>query len=674
MTSLGTRLPLRLAAACVLVAQCAMAVPADAAAPYFNVDVMPILTKYNCNGGGCHGKANGQNGFKLSLFGFVPSDDHERIVKQARGRRINPAAPAQSTLLLKGTNTLPHGGGARLKVGSAHYNTLVEWISHGANPAAPSDPVVTRIELTPSSGILPANTGRQQLRVTAFLSDGSSRDVTDLAIYQSNEPDIADVSFGGLVQSGERSGLFAIMVRFGDLLKVFQGTVPFNTVEPAATIADTAPSESKSLIDPFLEAQWSRLGLSPSEPASDGEFIRRASLDICGTLPTVEEVETFVQDASPDKDQRLIDRLLERPAYANYFGLLWADILQNRGKGYSTRWQRGGTALFSGWIRDCFARNMPYDQFVREVITASGSQETNPPTVWYRTVRTTQDYVESVSQAFLGMRIQCAQCHHHPSEHWSQADYYSLAAYFARVGRKGGFADAEVPTNEVIYLASEGEVRHPRTGEVMTPRPLGGPDYHGSPFVDPRIHLADWMTAPENPFFAETMVNRMWGQFLGKGIIDPIDEARSTNLPTNPELLAALTHDFVASGYDIKHLIRQITLSRVYRLSSTPNESNAADTQSFARYYPRRLKSEVLLDAISQVLEVPTKFSAGRGTFPKGTRAIELPDEAVPSHFLDVFGRPGRTTACECERVDDPALGQALELVGSKEIQEKLSS
>jgi hypothetical protein len=434
------------------------------------------------------------------------------------------------------------------------------------------------------------------------------------------------------------------------------------------------PIQSGSVADRHLESQWQRLGLEPSAPASDGEFIRRASLDVCGTLPTADEVAEYIADTRADKRRRLIDRLLDRPEYASYFALKWADILQNRGRGYSTSRQRAGTTLFSGWIRDAIAANVPYDRFVTEILTASGSQETNPPTVWYRTVRTTQDYVESVSQAFLGVRIQCAQCHHHPAERWSQDDYFGFAANFARVGRKGGFADAEVPTSEVIYVASHGSVVNPRSGQVMRPRPLGGADFPLTPYDDPRRKLAEWMTAADNPYFARTLANRMWGHFLGRGIIHPIDDARSTNPPTNPELLDALARDFLTSGYDVKHLIRTIANSRAYGLSVTPNATNRDDTQSFARFFPRRLPAEVLLDALGQVLDVPTKFSAGAAEFPAGTRAIELPDEAVPSHFLDVFGRPNRSSACECERVDAPALGQTLELVSSAELHEKLSA
>ena len=508
------------------------------------------------------------------------------------------------------------------------------------------------------------------------MREPDARDVTRQAVYQTNDSGLAEVSEAGAVQVKSRSGLFAVMVRYADQLAVFHGTVPHTKKGTANTAEFDAweKGHSGSYIDRHVAAQWKRLGIMPSAQAGDEELIRRASLDVCGTLPTPDEVSAYVADTRPDKRGRLINRLLERPEYASFFALKWGDILRNRGRGYSTSQQRAGTALFAGWIRDSLADNMPYDRFVSEILTAVGSQETNPPAVWYRTVRTTPDYVESVAQAFLGMRIQCAQCHHHPAERWSQADYYQLAAVFARVGRKGGFADAEVPTAETIYLADEGEAVHPRTGKVMQPRPPGGPDFNLSRYDDPRRALAKWMTAADNPYFARTMANRMWGHFFGRGIVHPIDDARSTNPPSNPELLDALARDFAASRYDVKHLIRAICTSAAYGLSSVPNESNQDDVQSFARYYPRRLTAEVLLDGMGQVLQAPTKFRSVSGDFPQGTRAIDLPDEAVPSHFLDVFGRPARNSACECERVDAPALGQTLALVSSPEIQEKLAN
>ncbi|WP_020469079.1 DUF1549 and DUF1553 domain-containing protein [Zavarzinella formosa] len=643
---------------------------------YFNTDVMPILTKLGCNSGGCHGKATGQNGFKLSLFGYEPELDHEAIAKEARGRRLFMAAPAQSMLLLKASGLVAHGGGKRLEAGSADWETLVRWIEEGAPRGSPSDPVLSRVTISPESRVFNAETRQQPLRITAHFSNGITRDVTRQAVFQSNEPELAEVGDDGTVRIKNRSGLFAVMVRYADQIAVFHGTSPYAKVKAAdaESLAAWEKANGQSFIDRHVAAQWKQLGIRPSPPTTDGEFIRRVSLDICGTLPTPDEVKDYVADTRPDKRARLIDWLLDRPEYASYFALKWADILRNRGRGYGTSQQRAGTALFAGWIRDSIADNMPYDRFVTEILTAVGSQEKNPATVWYRTVRATPEYVESTAQAFLGIRIQCAQCHHHPAERWSQADYYQLAAVFARVGRRGGFADAEVPTSETIYLADEGEVIHPRTGQAMQPRPPGGPDFKLNRHDDPRRSFARWMTAADNPYFARTMANRLWGHFFGRGIIHPIDDARSTNPPSNPELLDVLTRDFVAGNYDVKRLIRTICNSSVYALSSASNASNQDDHQSFARYYPRRLSAEVLLDAMSQTLQSPTKFRSVSGDFPRGTRAIDLPDEAVPSHFLDVFGRPLRNSACECERVDAPALGQTLALVGSPEIQEKLTA
>lgn len=642
----------------------------------FQTDVVPLLTKLGCNSGGCHGKATGQNGFKLSLLGFEPDFDYHAIVNESRGRRLFLAGPDRSLLLLKATGVLAHGGGVRLRSDSEDYQTLLAWIAQGAKSSRVEEPKIERVTVTPGNFVFDSTHRRQTLKVTAYFSDGSSRDVTRRTIYQSNEPELAEVNEGGEVRANGRSGSFAVMARFAEQIAVFYGTIPYS--QPAgdtqAQLVAWEQNVARSFVDRSLVAQWKQLGITPSPPADDREFIRRATLDICGTLPTAAEVTEYGNDPRSDKRAQLIDRLLERPEYASFFALKWADILRNRGMGYSTRYQRQGTTLFAGWIRDNLAANVPYDRFVTSIITASGSQEANPPTIWYRTVRTKTDYVESVAQAFLGIRIQCAQCHHHPAENWSQADYYQLAAVFARVGRKGGYADAEVPTGETIYLADEGEVTHPRTGERMLPRAPGGTEFKVSRYDDPRRSLADWMATPDNPYFARTMANRMWGHFFGHGIIHPIDDARSTNPPSNPELLDALARDFVANKYDVKHLIRVICNSAAYSISSVPNENNRDDAQSYARYYPRRLGAEVLLDAVGQVLDVPTKFRAVAGEFPSGTRAIDLPDEAVPSHFLDVFGRPARNSACECERVDSPALGQTLELVNSGELQAKLTA
>lgn len=637
----------------------------------FLTDVVPLLTKLSCNSGGCHGKSTGQNGFKISLLGFDPELDYSAISLESRGRRIFPADPDQSLLLLKAIGRVPHGGGKQLEYDSFDYQVLRTWIQQGAPGPDYKAPVVSRISLTPQDQVLKQNSSLN-LKVIAHFSDGTERDVTRQAVYESNYPEIANVDKGGIITTQTRGGLFAVMARFGEQITVFQGVVPYHS-SPIADTKDNPPGQTLSKIDRYSVTQWKKLGISPSPMADDSTFLRRVTLDICGTLPTANEVTAYLSDQRPDKRERLINRLLTRPEYASYFALKWADILQNRGSGYSTRKQRSGTMLFSAWIRDSILSNKPYDRFVTEILTATGSQEENPPTIWYRSVRNTPNYVESIAQAFLGVRIQCAQCHHHPAERWSQDDYYSFAAIFSRVGRKGGFADAEVSTNEIIYLKNEGEVRNPRTQKIMQPRPLGGPDFAHSRFDDPRARLAKWMTSPKNPYFARTMVNRMWGHFFGRGIIHPIDDARSTNPPTNPALIEELANDFSTNGYDVKRLIRNITNSYTYQLSSIPNKTNAEDTQCFARYYPKRLSAEVLLDGISQVLDVPTIFPGGPGQFPTGMRAVNLPDENVRLNFLDAFGRPSRTSACECERTDAPALSQALELVNSNEIQRKMT-
>lgn len=650
---------------------------------YFTTDVVPILTKLGCNSGGCHGKATGQNGFRLSLFGFEPELDYDAIVLESRGRRLSFAAPDNSLILSKATASVPHGGGRRLQVDSEDYRVLRDWIGRGASAPRAEDPRLVHIEVSPKNQILHTNS-KHQLLVLATFSDGSSRDVTGRAIYQSNETSLATVSELGQVQTTSQHGLFSVMARFGDQIATFHAAVPFahdaeqmvviekqlNEIElQLAKDSGNTTNPKLSPTDQHLFAQWRKLGIIPSPPVNDATFIRRATIDVCGTLPTSDEVTEYIAETRSDKRAKLIDRLLERPEYASYFSLKWADILQNRGAGYSTGKQRAGTTLFSGWIRDSLESNKPFDQFVTEILTATGNQNENPPAIWYRTVRKSPEYVESVAQAFLGVRVQCAQCHHHPTERWSQSDYYGLAAVFARVGRKGGFADAEVPTDEIIFVKDRGDVVHPRTGEILKPQALGGTPFSLILHDDPRVSLAEWMTSSDNPFFSRTMANRMWAHFFGRGIVHPIDDARSTNPPSNPELLDALAKDFAASGYDVKQLIRIIANSYAYRLDSVPHPGNAGDTQTFARFYPRRMPAEVLLDGFSQVLNVPTNFSG----VPAGTRAIELPDENVAAHFLDVFGRPARMSACECERVDAPALTQALELVNSTEIQRKLT-
>jgi hypothetical protein len=644
----------------------------------FTNDIMPILSKFSCDSGGCHGKANGQNGFRLSLFGGDPLDSYRSIVLQAKGRRVFPAAAEKSLLLRKATGATAHGGGRRMSETSESYQTLKLWIEQGLARPSDQDAVLERIQWSPRQVVL-APDAQQKISVRAFYSDGSSRDVTSMALFSMSVDGLAQVTTDGLLRVVSEGGLGSVTIKYGEQTGSMQLLVPYKQNaeqlrELQGILSSLKTGNSNNGVNEALVNQWQRLQIEPAKVCDDPTFIRRASIDICGTLPTASEVLAFVSDSDVNKRERLVDRLLEQPEYASHFAIKWADILQNRGRGYSTSKQRTGTTLFYNWIRDSLLDNKPYDQFVSEILTATGSQEINPPTVWYRSVRTMPNYVESVAQAFLGVRIQCAQCHHHPTAKWSQADYFGLAANFARVGRKGGFADAEVPTGETIYLLDHGEIRHPKTQQVLPPKPLGDPPFELDAFADPRVALAGWMTGSDNEYFADTLVNRLWAHFLGRGIIHPVDDRRDTNPPSNPELLQALSDSFVKNKYDLKQLIRLICGSSAYNLGTQINPSNQKDQQTFSRFYPRRMSAEVLLDAVSQTLEVPTAFPGGLGEFPLGTRAIELPDENVAIAFLDVFGRPARFKACECERIDTPTLAQGLELVNSNQIQSKLSS
>jgi len=629
----------------------------------FGNQVVPIFTKLGCNAGGCHGKSSGQNGFRLSLLGFEPALDYETLVKEGRGRRLFPSAPEASLLLLKATATVPHGGGKKLDPGSHEYRLIRRWISMGMPVGKPSDPQVGRISIYPRERILPRGTA-QQIVVTAHYSDGTAEDVTRWAQYQSNETDVAGVEPGGRVETRRFAGQAAVMARYQGQVAVFHATVP-----TAIATADKLDFPAANVIDVAALKQWKALGIVPSTLCSDAEFIRRTALDINGSLPTPSDVKAFVANSAPDKRAKLVDRLLSRPEYASFFAIKWADILRNKREGRADI--QHATFNFSDWIRENLASNLPYDQFVRGILAASGNPETSPPVQWYRKLRETGAFVDDTAQVFLGMRLQCAKCHHHPFEKWSQNDYYSFAAFFARVGRKPDTqAQRAGRDGEVIFTLRAGTVNHPKTGEAMTPRGLGGTPILVAAGEDPRQKLVDWMTEPNNPFLAKALVNRYWAHFFGRGIVEPLDDIRTTNPPSNPALLDGLSESFVKSGYDLKALIRTICNSRVYGLSSAPNESNANDRQSFARHYPRRMSAEVLLDAIADVSGVPTAFDG----LPAGTRAIELPDESVASTFLDAFGRPKRDTSCECERASDATLSQSLMLLNSSEVQSKLST
>jgi hypothetical protein len=622
----------------------------------FANQVVPIFTKFNCNSGGCHGKASGQNGFKLSLLGFEPTEDYEHLLKEGRGRRIFPAAPDKSLLLLKPSGDVPHGGGARIPRDSYAYRILQRWIRQGMPYGRVEDPQVTAIELVPAVRLM-SRQGEQQLAVVARYSDGSTEDVTRQVQFESNNLEMAEVSPTGLVRTFDQTGDVAVMARYLGQVSVFRATVPMGIP------VDGLPAP-RNLVDELVFAKLRALGLPPSAACDDATFVRRTALDLAGRLPTPDETLRFVADADPAKREKWIEALLASGEHADFFAGKWNAVLRNKRQNES---HARGTFAFHQWIREQLYHNTPYDQFVRQILAASGDVGSNPAVTWYREVRDVHEQVEDAAQLFLGLRIQCARCHHHPFEKWSQHDYYALAAFFSRVGRKAG----EQPGEErVFHQRGAATATHPKTQQPVAPAGLGGPSLALAPDDDPRQALVDWMAAPDNPHFARALVNRYWKHFFGRGLVDPEDDMRLTNPACNPELLDALARQFVASGYDLRGLVRLICTSQVYQFSSEPNQHNAADKQNFSRYFPKRLPAEVLLDAIDHVTGTKTGF----GGMPSPTRAVQLPDTTFGSYFLTVFGRPESSSACECERSGEASLAQSLHLLNSAEVQGKLSA
>ena len=621
----------------------------------FPNQIVPIFTKAGCNGGGCHGKSAGQNGFRLSLLGFEPQEDYEHLVKEARARRLFPAAPERSLLLLKGAATLPHGGGKRLEPDSDDYRLLVRWIAQGMSYGTASDPAVAGIEVLPKERVMPLG-GEQQLVVLARYTDGSVEDVTRSALYEPNDKDMARTDETGLVKLFQQPGDVAVMVRYQAKVAVFRATIPLG-----------APVESlpapKNFIDELVFKKLKTVGMPPSEACDDSTFIRRVSIDIAGRLPTPEEAQRFIASTNAAKRDKLIDALLNSEDYADYFANKWSALFRNkRSDGNQAR----GAYGFHGWIRDSLLANKPFDQFVREILAAYGDMAENPPVAWYRQVRDATTQLEDTAQLLLGQRLQCAQCHHHPYEKWSQNDYYSFAAFFSRVGRTGG---SQMGEEVVFHRRGAAEATNKKSKLPVKPAGLGVPVAKLSPDDDPRQALVDWMTSKENKYFAKSLVNRYWKHFFNRGLVEPEDDMRETNPPTNPELLEALAHNFTDSGYDLKRMVRTLCRSQTYQLSAIPNQFNAIDRQNYSRYYPKRLTAEVLFDAVNQVTKSENKWDG----LPAGTRAVCLPDNSfnASAYFLQVFGRPESASACECERSQDASLAQSLHLLNSKDIQAK---
>ena len=623
----------------------------------FAGDIMPVLTKLGCNGGSCHGSLNGQNGFKLSLFGYDPDADFEMIARAHDGRRLDRQNPEMSLLLAKPAFAVAHGGGKLLRKGSADYQALLEWIAAGAVRDAATERRIASLRVHPASQVLYGKDSRSRLLVTAKYSDGTEGDVTHLVGFTSNDDSIVKVSPSGELNS-LRGGETAVVVRG-------PGVTAGATVGVVLEKREFPPVAERNFIDRHIQAKLRALSIPPSEPCDDATFLRRAFLDIAGIIPSAAEARRFLEDSSPDKRARLVDELLRRPEYADYWAVYWGDHLSNTRQLLYNK----GPYTFTQWLYKAFRSNMPYDEFARRLLASSGNMYAAPATSFYPLMRKPLDLAAMTSQLFLGVSIECARCHNHPLEKWTQDDFNGMAAFFSQVRYKG----AGPRNNErVLYADFEREFQHPDTKKTYWPKPLGGPvmaipAMENGEYNDRREALAKWLTSPYNPYFARAIVNRMWRNFMGRDFVEPVDDFRVTNPPTNEALLEELARDFVTHGYDLHHLIRRIAASAAYQLSSVPNRWNKADTMAYSRYYPKRLSAEQLLDSISLATGVPEEY---KSLYP-GTRATQVPDPEIESYFLEVFDRPSRQLICE--RKNTPTLNQALHLVSGESLQKKIA-
>jgi len=628
----------------------------------FRNHVQSVLSKAGCNSGACHGAAAGKNGFKLSLRGYDPVADFYAITRQNRGRRIVPSDPGRSLLLTKPTGAVPHKGGLRFEVDSHEYRVVSEWIAAGTPAPKKSDPRISRLEVLPQVSLQKPG-ATQQLIVRAHFTDGHTEDVTRWAKFTSTNLSVAKVDDRGKV-TVVGSGEGAIVAWYLSRNVVATITVPHANRIPKSVFAK-APR--RNVIDDLVLNKLQRLNLPPSPRCSDSEFLRRAYLDTIGVLPTAEETKRFLADKSPKKRDRLIERLLARPEFVDYWAYKWSDLLLLSGK----RLRPKALQAFYKWIRERVERNTPWDEFVTEIVTAKGSTFKNGAANFYSLHQDPLDMAETVSMAFLGMSIQCAKCHDHPLEKWTNDQYYGMANMFARVRGKGWGGDyRNGDGRRVVFTVDSGEVIQPRTGRPQPPRPLDAEPLPFDSRKDRRVVLAEWLTSPKNPYFSRAIANRIWANFFGIGIVNKVDDLRLTNPPSNEPLLAALADELVKRGYDLKALMRAILQSETYQRSGKVLPGNKADDRFFSRFYPRRLKAEVLLDAVSQVTGSPTQFKG----YPKGTRALQLRDADVASYFLKTFGRPDRLITCECERSNQPSMTQVLHIVNGATLNEKLAA
>jgi len=617
---------------------------ADPALP-FRTAILPLLTKAGCNSGACHGAATGQGGFKLSLLAYDPEEDYERITRERSGRRIDRSAPLESLLLRKPSGQIEHEGGRRLLRHSEAYETIRHWIEAGA-PFGPRDLRVTRITVSPDDSFVPTTNRSLSLRVMADLSDGSREDVTSLALYSSNDDAIAEVGKQGEVRTVGR-GVASIMVRYSGQVAAARIAVPFGDKEVAD---DEAPNTH--WIDQQINAELKRLRLPHSDLSSDAEFLRRVCLDLIGRLPTLESTRDFLP-ASLEKRQRLIDELLQRDEFVDLWTLRLADLLLISGK----RGSEQATRAYQEWLRGQVARNTPFDELARKLLTATGSLTTDPAGNFFTLATDPRDLAEHVGRIFLGTQIACARCHAHPADRWTQEDYHRFAACFARISREG----------DVIRISARGEVDHPKTGEALAPRALGARATLDGDAADRRLELAQWLTSRDTPQFARTIVNRVWKHLLGRGLVEPVDDLRPTNPATHPALLDALAKDFVEHGYDLRWLIRTIASTRTYQLTSRTRGLNQLDERFYSHAYVKELPAQVFLDMVSQVTGVAHEFQGAE----KGTRAVQL-GARTPSYELDVLGRCPRDSACDAGGRRGGGLAQALHLINGSTLNGKL--
>lgn len=634
------------------VAQAAVSPPLS-----FRLDVMPVFMRSGCNTGSCHGAARGKDGFRISLFGFDPAGDHFRLTREMVGRRVNLAVPSDSTLLEKAVGAVPHTGGKRFETSSELYQTLYGWIEAGA----PDDdvaklPTVVGVDLYPRRAVLDGKGATQRLTLRARYSDGSDRDVTRLAVFLTNNDVAAPVTPDGLVTAGERGEAF-VMARFET-----HTTGSQFIILPRGLKFEFPGEPEANYIDGLVNAKLKKLRIAPSEICDDETFVRRAALDVVGLVPTVEEHDRFVASKDPAKRSKWVDELLERKEFSEIWVSKWAELLQIRTDPTRNVSQKA-MFLYYNWLVDKLSHNTPMDQMVQELLGASGGTFKNPATNFYQLTNETLPLTENVAQVFMGIRVQCAQCHNHPFDRWTQNDYYSFAAFFAQIGRKGG----EDYRETIVFNSGGGEVNHPVGGRAMPPKFLGAetPDVQGK---DRRAILAKWLASSRNPWFATSFANRVWAHFMGAGIVEPIDDFRVSNPASNPELLEALGKHFTDTKYDLKALVREICNSRTYQRSTHKNPSNESDDRNFAHALVRRIKAENLLDTISAVTETKDKFDG----LPLGARAVQIADGTRSTYFLRTFGRATRETPCSCEVKMEPTLSQALHLLNGDTVNQKI--